>query len=157
MLLFNALFIKERSTPMAYKIVRNHIVEQLEIEDNGKTITLNVNINVDDIIKRYNNANYAIASAQKALQAAANDRDIEQATEAMGDAILSLFEVIFGEDQTKQIIDIYDNRPLEMLGDIAPFIAEVINPRIQEAQQRIADRYKQVNKRGMGADFVRLK
>lgn len=131
---------------MAYKITRNHIVEQLEIEDNGTTLTLNVDINVDQIMSRYNKAQYSIAIANQAAHAATNDADMEKAEEMMGEAVLNLFEVIFGEEQTKKIVNIYENRALEMLSDIAPFIADVIQPRINEAQQRIAERYRQVKK-----------
>ena len=73
---------------------------------------------------------------------------MQAADEAMGNAIIGLFKVVFGAKQTDQILQIYDNRALEMLGDIAPFIAEVIAPRVQEAQQRIQERYKQVSRRG---------
>lgn len=131
---------------MAYRIVRNHIVEQLEIEDNGKTHTLNVELNVDQILSGYNRAQYSIAAAQKAAVLAKNGEDMEKAEEMMGEAVLNLFEVVFGEEQTKEILRIYNNRTIEMLSDIAPFITEVIQPRIAEAQQRIADRYKQVSK-----------
>lgn len=131
---------------MAYKIKRNHIIEQLEIEDNGKVVTLDVDINVDSILTQYNKANLKIAAAQQAVQKAKDERDMQAAELAMGDGVLALFEVIFGEEQTRKILEIYDNRALEMLGDIAPFITDVVKPRIDEAKQRIEDRYKQVNK-----------
>ena len=131
-----------------YQIKRNHIIEDLEIEDNGKILTLNVDLNVDTILHQYNQAQYKIAQASENAKKAANEKDLASAEEAMGNAVLGLFEVIFGEDQTKQIIDFYGDKPLEMLGDIAPFISEVVAPRIMEAQQRIADRYKQVSRRG---------
>lgn len=131
-----------------YQIKRNHIVEDLEIEDNGKVLTLNVDLAVDTVLQAYNKAQYKIAQASQDAKKAANDKDMEQAEAAMGNAIFGLFEVIFGEAQTEKIIDFYDNKPLEMLGDIAPFISDVVAPRIQEAQQRIQDRYKQVSKRG---------
>ena len=99
-------------------------------------------------MRDYNKAQYAIAQAQQSAQKAKDDKDLQAAEEAMGNAIISLFKVVFGQEQTEQILDIYDNRPLDMLGDIAPFIADVIAPRIQEAQQRIKERYKQVSKRG---------
>ena len=132
-----------------YQIKRNHIVEELEIEDNGKTLQVNVDINVDNMLKAYNNAQYKIAQASLDAKKAAEDKDMSQAEEAMGNAVLGLFEVIFGEEQTKKIIEFYDNKALEMLGDIAPFISEVVAPRFKEAQDRIADRYKQVSKRGI--------
>lgn len=131
-----------------YQIKRNHLVEDLEIEDNGKVLALKVDLNVDTTLYQYNQAQYKIAQASQDAKKAANDNDLALAEEAMGNAVLGLFEVVFGEEQTKQIIDFYGDKPLEMLGDIAPFISDVVAPKIAEAQQRIADRYKQVSKRG---------
>lgn len=131
-----------------YQVKRSRIVEQLEIDDNGKKVVLDVDISADAILSQYTKAQYAIAQAQQAAQKAKDDKDLQASEEAMGKAIISLFKVVFGEKQTDQILRIYDNRALEMLGDIAPFIADVIAPRVQEAQQRIQERYKQVSKRG---------
>lgn len=131
-----------------YKIKRNHLVEDLQIEDNGKTLDLKVDINVDTILKQYNRAQYRIAQASQAAKEAANEKDMEKVEEEMGNAIFGLFEVVFGQDQTQKIVEFYDNKALEMLGDIAPFITDVVAPKIQEAQQAIEDRYKQVSKRG---------
>ena len=131
-----------------YQIKRNHIVEDLEIEDNGKILQLKVDINVDTMLKTYNNAQYKIAQASIDAQKAANDKDMSKAEEAMGNAVLGLFEIVFGPEQTKKIIEFYDNKSLEMLGDIAPFISEVIAPRFKEAQDRIKESYKQVSRRG---------
>lgn len=131
-----------------YKIKRSHIAEQLEIDDNGTKTVLEVDISADAILREYNQAQYAIAQAQQAAQKAKDDKDMQAAEEAMGNAILGLFKVVFGTKQTDQILQIYDNKPMEMLGDIAPFIADVVAPKVQEAQQRIQERYKQVGKRG---------
>lgn len=137
---------KERGN--MYQIKRNHLVEELQIEDNGKTLDLKVDINIDSILHAYTHAQYAIAKASQDAKEAASDNDIGKAEQAMGDAVLALFEVIFGTEQTKDIIEFYDNKSLEMLGDIAPFITDVVAPKIAEAQARIAERYKQVGKRG---------
>lgn len=131
-----------------YQVKRSRIIEQLEIDDNGKKVTLDVDISVDAILREYTKAQYAIAQAQQAAQKAKNDKDLQAAEEAMGNAIISLFKVVFGAEQTDQILQIYDGKTIEMLGDIAPFIADVIAPRVQEAQQRIEERYRQVGKRG---------
>lgn len=131
-----------------YQIKRNHLVEDLQIEDNGKTLTINVDINVDTILQQYNKAQYRIAQAAQAAKKAADEKDMENIEAAMGDAVLGLFEVVFGHDQTQKIIEFYDNKAFEMLTDISPFITEVVAPKIQEAQQRIKDSYKQVSKRG---------
>lgn len=131
-----------------YQIKRSHIVEQLEIDDNGRKVVLDVDISADRILKEYTAAQYAIARAQQSAQKAKNEKDMQAAETALGEAILSLFRVIFGQEQLEQILQIYGDKTMEMLGDIAPFIADVIAPRIQEAQTRIQDRYKQVSKRG---------
>jgi hypothetical protein len=131
-----------------YQIKRNHIVEELQIEDNGKVLDLTVDINVDSILQAYTSAQYRIAKASQDAKMAAGDKDMSKAQEALGDAILGLFEVIFGTEQANKIIEFYGNKALEMLGDITPFITEVVAPRIKEAQDRIAERYKQVSKRG---------
>ena len=131
-----------------YQIKRNHIVEELEIEDNGKTLHIDVDINVDNMIKAYTNAQYKIAQASINAKQATEDKDVSKAEEAMGNAVLGLFEVVFGAEQTQKIVDFYDNKALEMLGDIAPFISDVIAPRFKEAQDRISESYRQVSKRG---------
>ncbi len=130
-----------------YQITRNHIVEELEISDNGKKLQLKVDISADAILTAYNKAQYKLAEASIMANKAKDDKDTAKAEEAMGNAILGLFEVVFGESQTQKIVKFYDNRYLEMLGDIAPFISDVITPKVQEAQKRIGDRYKQVASR----------
>lgn len=131
-----------------YTIKRNHLVEDLTIEDNGKTLELKVDINVDSILQMYNNAQYRIAQAAQNAKGAMDKKDMDAVEEAMGDAVLSLFEVIFGKEQTQKIIEFYGNKAFEMLSDISPFITDVVAPKVKEAQQRIEDRYKQVTKRG---------
>lgn len=131
-----------------YQIKRNHLVEELEFEDNGKKLTVKVDINPDTILKQYNKAQYKIAQASEDAKKAANEKEMAKAEEAMGNAVLGLFEVVFGEAQTQKIIKFYDNKTLEMLGDIAPFISDVVAPQINAAQERIKERYIQVSKRG---------
>ena len=131
-----------------YQIKRNHIVEDLEIEDNGKAITLAVDINVDSILQAYTKAQYKIAAAVNAASEAKDNEDLSKAEEAMGNAVLGLFEIIFGEQQTQQIVEFYNDKPFEMLSDISPFITDVVAPKVEEAQKRIKERYKQVGQRG---------
>lgn len=131
-----------------YKVTRNHIVEELEITDGGKARVFSVDINVDEILSRYNQTQYKIAAAAEAAKKAKGPEDLQSAERNMGEAVLGLFELIFGADQAKEILDIYDGRSMEMLSDISPFIADVIMPKVHEAQERIQNRYAQVSKRG---------
>ena len=124
-----------------YKITRNHVVEDLLIEDEGKTLELSVDLNVDDVIGRYTAAGRALVEAQEMLKTAKQD-DLETLTVKLGEAVTTLFRAIFGDDQAAKIIEFYNGRYMEMLADIAPFINDVVAPRIAEGQARAAERYK---------------
>lgn len=133
---------------MAYKIKRNRVYEELCFEDNGKELNLQVDVNIDSILDRYTKAQIAIARASEDAKKAVNDKDIDKAEEAMGSAIIGLFTIVFGADQTGKIVEFYDGNMLEMLGDVIPFITDVIEPKIAESRKNIENRYRQVAKRG---------
>ena len=42
-----------------YQVKRSRIVEQLEIDDNGNKVVLNVDISADAILREYNKAQYS--------------------------------------------------------------------------------------------------
>lgn len=121
-----------------YQVKRNRVVEDLELDDNGKKLTIHVDMGVDAILQRYTQAARVLSAAQQEVRKAPDD---EAKIEKLGEAILKLFETIFGADQTNQILEFYDGAHLEMLTDIAPFINDVVAPKITEAQQRIAGQY----------------
>ena len=125
-----------------YQIVRNHVVEDLELEDNGKKLVLHVDMNVDKILGRYLQVAGELAQAQRAVRAEQTDEKVE----ALGAAILDVFSVIFGDAQAKQLVDFYDGAYMEMLADVTPFINDVVAPKVNEAQQRIMQQYKNVKR-----------
>lgn len=120
---------------MAYQIKRkNRVVEKLELcnADGSVALAVDVDINVDDIGGK-------IAAAQKALVAAqeqiSKDSKSDEAKEAFGSAVISLFIVLFGEEDTERILAFYDGRYTEMLVDVFPFINDVVMPRVREASE----------------------
>ena len=125
-----------------YTITRNHVVEDLHLEDNGKTLDLHVDLNVDGILQRYAAASKALVDAQKA----ASQGLTEERVQALGEAILGIFEVVFGKEQAQKLVDFYDGAYTEMLADVAPFINDVVAPKINEAQQRIMAKYQNVKR-----------
>ena len=125
-----------------YTITRHHVVEDLHLEDNGKTLDLHVDLNVDAILQRYAAAAKALTEAQKATQGGLT----EERVAALGEAILGIFEVIFGEKQAEQLVEFYDGAYTEMLADVAPFVNDVVAPKINEAQQRIMQKYQNVKR-----------
>ena len=126
-----------------YQITRNHVVEDLELDDNGKKLQLHVDLNVDTILRRYLQVAGELAKAQQAVRKGMTEEKVE----ALGVAILNVFSVIFGDDQAKQLVDFYAGAYTEMLADVAPFINDVIAPKVSEAQQRIMHQYQSIKGR----------
>ena len=125
-----------------YEVVRNHVVEDLKVTDNDRELVLHVDINVDQILQRYAAATKALTEAQQATQKGIT----EERVEALGKAIIGVFEVIFGTEQTEKLVDFYGESYTEMLADVAPFVNDVVAPKINEAQQRIMEKYKNVKR-----------
>lgn len=116
-----------------YKITRkNRIKEQFQLcHANGDVaLTVDVDLNVDEIAGRVNKAYETLAVAQNALKKDMNSREL---TEAYGAAVIAVFEVIFGKENAGRIIDFYEGNHTEMLLDIFPFINNEIMPKIREA------------------------
>lgn len=123
-----------------YQITRNHVVEDLKVTDagTGEELVLHVDLSVDQILQRYMQATEAFTKARNN----ANKGLTEERVEKLGEAILNLFVVIFGQEQAQKLVDFYGESYTEMLADVVPFINEVVAPKINEAQQRIMAQYQ---------------
>lgn len=118
---------------MAYKIQRkNRIKEELQLchADGSVALSIDVDLNVDDMAGRLAKAQDTLAQAQNTAR---DNPTSEEALEAYGNAIGSLFTVLFGEDNTVKILEFYEGNYSEMLLDVFPFINDVIMPAIREA------------------------
>lgn len=120
---------------MAYTVTRkNRIREQLQLcHENGDiALTVDVDLNVDEIAARVNKAYEVLGSAQLDLE---KDPHSEKAMEAYGKAVIAVFEVIFGEENAQNILLFYEGNYTEMLLDLFPFINDEIMPKIREASE----------------------
>jgi len=127
-----------------YQIKRNHVTEELQVEDNGKTLDLHVDLNVDAIMQRYVAAARSLAEAQKEIRKGSDEDRVQK----LGASIVELFGVIFGQEQTKQLVEFYSGAYTEMLADVAPFVNDVVAPKINEAQKRIMAQYGNAKRLG---------
>ena len=125
-----------------YQVVRNHVVEDLQLKDGDKELILHVDLSVDRILQQYAAAAKALTEAQRDLQKGVTEDKVE----ALGGAILGVFEIVFGVEQATKLVEFYDESYAEMLADVAPFINDVVAPKINEAQQRIMEQYKNVKR-----------
>ena len=116
-----------------YQVTRkNRIKEQLQLcHANGDiALTVDVDLNVDQIAGRVSKAYEVLNMAQNALK---KDTENEKLLEAYGAAVIAVFNVIFGEEDAQKTLEFYEGNYTEMLLDIFPFINGEIMPKIQEA------------------------
>lgn len=116
-----------------YQITRkNRIKEQLQLchADGSVALDVDVDLNVDEISARVNKAYEVLGASQIALQ---KNNGSPESMEAYGKAVIAVFDVIFGEENTGKIVQFYENNFTEMLLDVFPFINNEIMPKIREA------------------------
>lgn len=124
-----------------YTITRkNRIKEQLQLchADGTVALTVDVDLNVDEISARVNKAYETLGQAQNTLQKSPNS---PEALEAYGNAVLAVFNILFGEKDAAALLEFYEGNYTEMLLDVFPFINNEIMPKIREAS---ADRKAQL-------------
>ena len=116
-----------------YKITRNNRIHdeiQLCHANGDVALSVDVDLNVDEIAGRLNKARETLASAQAAMK---KNETSEAKLEAYGNAVLGFFGVIFGEENTAKIVEFYEGRYSEMLLDLFPFINNELMPKIYAA------------------------
>ena len=116
-----------------YTIKRQkQIKEQLQIcnPDGTEAMVLDVDLNVDEVTNRVSKAWDALGAAQIELQKSPDDpRDMD----AYGRAVIAVFDVIFGPDNSKKLLEFYEGHYSEMLLDVFPFLTNVVMPQIRDA------------------------
>ncbi len=142
---------------MAYQVGRSRkIRENLElVDDNGNVVTtVYTDIDADKIAKEFNKRVNAIIRAEIAAKSLPKSGEItamttEQAeaanasVQSYGEAVINLFQLIFGDEGTQTILDFYDNAYFEMSMQVFPFILDVVKPRIEDSVRKMQERAKQ--------------
>ncbi|MEG0897338.1 MAG: hypothetical protein RSF73_07325 [Ruthenibacterium sp.] len=147
---------------MAYQIQRaQKVCETLELLDADGNIAahISVNLDVDKTAMEFNKRYNAVIVAEKAV----HDADIaalgetvrmtqEQADTAntaftvFGTAILDLFAIVFGAENTQTLLAFFDGNYYEMSMQVVPFLMNVVLPSMKEHLQaqriQMAENYK---------------
>lgn len=111
---------------------KNRIQETLEFyrgEETAPALTVNVDLNTDDMSAAAAKAWDAVGIATVQLEKTKTEKNIVD----YGESVLALFRVIFGEDAGK-IIAFYEGNTQEMLLDLAPFLEKTIT-QVSEARE----------------------
>ena len=132
---------------MAYQLrKKKHINKQLELLDaKGKVEKkLVVDIIVDDFRNRYPKVMADVKKAEAMLDAK-GDTDVE-AVVASQIALKAVFVLVFGEIQTREFLEYYENRYSEAFLDVIPFITDEIIPEVNKAVEEENNRIQSIMK-----------
>lgn len=128
---------------MAYRVQRSQkVIEDLELVDESGAIAerIHVQLDADDMVRKVSRKYLDLMRIQKEVTSIQDDHK-EAALEQLGDAIIDLFEAIFGEADTEKILNFYEGNYIEMIQSVMPFISEVILPRMRQISQQKRQAY----------------
>lgn len=146
---------------MAYQARRKqHFVENLElIDESGKVAhTISVDLDPGEVAEKLSKKYMELLQAQK-LANSVNTNDMEAMVNAytkLGDSVKAIMESVFGEEDSKIILEFYDNRPSEMITEILPFITDVVIPNVRRQAQDMRKNALQSYSRKQRRMFGRL-
>lgn len=114
---------------------KERIYEEVKLGDE----VLVIDIDPESVLRRYNQCAAQLAQAQLKIETARKQgtgpTDADYAF--YGEAVVSLFNVIFGEDNTTKFISYFSDNYVEMLSQVFPFIQDRIAPKIMQAAESL--------------------
>lgn len=117
---------------MRIERTRNY-VDDLELADGDKTLTIHLELEPERIIKDYRAAQVDIMRAYREAEKSPKDPD---AVSHVGDVVLTLFTLIFGERDTQRILDFYDGQYSQMVADILPYISGSVGQAVERVRKQ---------------------
>lgn len=147
-------YCRKDKDDMAYQVTRSkRITETLELTDEKGNVveSIDVNLDADAVCTAFRKKQTEVIDAERRLKEIRKngvETDLECAYEAYGNAVIAIFELIFGEDGTKRLLEFFEDNYIEMGIQVVPFINAVIVPKINEtlrnrkAQIRALHKYR---------------
>lgn len=130
---------------MAYQARRSAVLkEDIELINKNNEVekVIHVEFNADAMAREFNTARNGIIRAQREV----SKGEVSDKYTSFGEAVIEIFRVVFGEENTREIIEFYENNYLEMVSELMPFITDVAAPAVQQAvdakKQQLANNYK---------------
>ena len=130
---------------MAYELKRQDKIEGVYIDGEEIPVVLDIYHRVNDLRRKQ----VELIHAQTAIKQAKGTEDIsvvEGAYEAFGNAIISILELIFGDDGAQKIVNYYEGKYDELLYEITPYINDVILPHLHEKSAQNRKKYAKKGK-----------
>lgn len=102
---------------------------ELKNEDGSVFAVLNIDLDIDRIMSKYNCARNEVIRVQQKMKAGPDNAEI---LDEYGKAIVAVIEVLFGTENTQALLQFYENKYTEMLEMLFPYISNEIEPRMRE-------------------------
>lgn len=143
---------------MAYQAKRTErIYEELELLDEKDQVvhTLKVYLDADTMMARNISEKYMeLTKAAQEMATCKDEKKKEITEEKIGHILYVLYQLVFGEENTKTILDFYEGRMTEMCLEVNPFIKEIVIPRVRDmvkqTRRRALYKYNRNKVRGSG-------
>lgn len=120
-----------------YEIKKSkNLVEDLKISDGDKELVVHVDINLDKIARKFSVLQAEFAITKKEVDENPNNLN---AVAKLGDLTISILNMLFGEVETARMMEFYEEKYIDLITDVFPFITSVIIPKLREASERKAD------------------
>ncbi|PWN00712.1 MAG: hypothetical protein DBX37_00460 [Massilioclostridium sp.] len=116
---------------MAYTIKKTEAIgDTITIEAEQGNLEFSYNFVVTpELIKKFREIEVKKAVAEK-------DKTKQENIEIIGRCVVDLFNLFFGEENSKKIFDFYKADYISMCQDFVPYIYTVIIPKVQELSKR---------------------
>ena len=126
---------------------KKKLVDTLELknEDGSTFAILNIDLDVDRVMAEYNRARNDVIRVQQKIK---TDPQNPEILNEYGQAIISVLDVLFGTENTKKLLEFYENKYSELLEMIFPYISNEIEPRMREiVNDKVAKMKAQFNRK----------
>lgn len=124
---------------MVFKTGRTRkITDTIELCDESGKVQREIvlNLDIDSIALQLNNkySDYVNSTGRlKEIQEKGDKTQFGSLAAAYYDAVIDLFEMVFGKENTRIIIEFYNHRYLEMVQQLVPYIFKRILPEVRKA------------------------
>ena len=143
---------------MAYEAKRKQLYEEefLLTEEDGTVVhKLHVALDADSVVKKLSEKHVALLNALHDVRNVENmaEDESEKKLEILGNAVIDIFEAVFGKENAKVIGEFYDARYIEMCQEVMPFVTDIVIPQVRKIAQnnkkQILSQYNRKQRRNM--------
>lgn len=123
---------------MAFKLKRFKKTESLELvnEEGVTEKVITVRLDKAGLAMNVSKKFVEIQRLQAMAEKARGKENAEELVTKLGQTVIDFFEIIFGEEDTKAILEFYEGNYIEMALEVMPFIQEKVLPTVRAIAQQ---------------------